>query len=141
MDPIIQLDKPRALRLTSRALRLVEHRDRSGLLLGEMLITHTSAASAAWLLWACLIHDDEDFQRRREPSFSVDDVCDWLDEHWFKKGKCLKDLTPLFTATVIASGLFSQEPPGKASPETGSGSPGSGAVVSAPSVSEGGSSG
>ena len=137
----ITLDKPYALKLTTRALRFVEHRDQSGLLLGQMLIECMSAASAAWFLYACLLHNDDQFMAGRAPDLQVDDVCDLLDEHWFKKGKTLKDLVmAYFGQAVVEAGLFSPAPPGKASPETGPGSPGSGAADSAPSASVGGSS-
>jgi hypothetical protein len=124
VEPVIQLDRPRALKFSTRALRLVEQR--SGRILGELLITHLSIGSAVWLLWGALIHADDAFRRRQEPSLTVDDVCDLLDEHWFAKGKTLKELGPFFSEAVVQAGLFSRDDPGKAPPETGTSSPVSG---------------
>jgi len=130
MEPTISLGgaKPRALRYTSRALRLVEQR--SGRILGELLITHASIGSAVWLLWGALLHEDEAFLRRADPELSVDDVADLLDEHWFCAGKTLKDLAPYFTEAVVQAGLFSRgNTEGKATPDSGTGSPGSGSAT------------
>jgi len=135
VEPTIHLDRKRTMRYGSRALRLVE--ERSGHILGELLITHASAASATWLLWGALLHEDEAFRQRLEPKLSIDDVCDLLDEYWFGRGKTLKDLAPMFAEAVVQAGMFSRE--GKASPETGSGSPGSGKDGSEPSASATGS--
>lgn len=132
MDPVITLDRARTLRYTSRALRLVEQR--SGRLLGELLITHTSIGSAVWLLWGAFLHEDEAFRKRQEPDVSIDAVCDLLDEHWFKKGKTLKDLAPMFAEAVVEAGIFSRGPgEGKAQPETGTASH----VSGSPTGSEG----
>ena len=138
MDPVIQLDQPYALRYTTRAMRLVE--ERSGRSLGELLITHTGVASAAYLLWGGLIHTDEGFRNRQEPQLTIDDVCDLLDEHWFKKGLALKDLAPFFKTATVESGYFTKATEGKDSPETGPGSPGSGASESSTTASVTGSS-
>lgn len=124
MEPTIQLDKVRALRYSSRALRLAEAR--SGQVIGELLISRIGVGSVAWLLWAALIHSDPAFCRRDEPDLTVDDVCDLLDEHWFGKGRTLRELTPFFTEAVLQAGYFTRAPAGKASPETGGGSPVSG---------------
>jgi hypothetical protein len=131
MEPVLPLDRPRALRYTSRALRLVEQR--SGRILGELLITHASIGSAVWLLWGALLHTDPAFQRREEPALTIDDVCDLLDAHWFSQGKALKDLAPYFAEATVAAGIFSRAPDaGKAPPETGVGSPVSGSSVGLP---------
>lgn len=134
MEPVIQLDRARRLKYTSRALRLVE--ERSGHLLGELLISHASVGSVAWLMWGALLHEDVAFTERREPELTIDDVCDLLDEHWFAKGKPLKDLVPFFTEAVVEAGFFTR---GKDSPETEPGSSGSGKPDSGTSVSVPGS--
>lgn len=136
MEPVIQLDKPRTLRYSTRAMRLVE--ERSGRSLGELLITHAGVASAVYLLWGGLIHGDTAFQRRQEPDLTVDDVCDLLDAHWFP-AKTLKDLAPFFAKAAIDSGYFTGAAEGKALPETGAGSPGSGTSASSTSDSVPGS--
>lgn len=124
MEPRIELDRKRLLKYSTRALRLVE--ERSGDVLGELLITKASAASAAWLLWGALIHEDEAFRRRGEPTLTIDDVCDLLDEHWFAKNHTLKELWPYFGEAVVQAGLFSRE--GKAEPEAPNGSSASGSA-------------
>lgn len=131
MDPMIPLGQPRPLRYTTRAMRLVE--ERSGHSLGELIITRVGVASAVYLLWGGLIHSDAAFQKRQEPSLTIDDVCDLLDAHWFPH-KTLKDLSPFFTQAAIQSGYFTGAVEGKAQPETGAGSPGSG--VSEPSTTD-----
>lgn len=132
MEPVIHLDRPRAMRYSSRALRLVEQR--SGRILGELLITHASIGSAVWLLWGALLHDDEAFRRRSEPTLTIDDVCDLLDEHWFKKDKKLTDLATFFAEAVVQAGIFSRAGTGegKAQPETGTGSHVSGSSAGLP---------
>jgi len=139
VDVTIPLDRPRTLRYTTRAMRLVEQR--SGHPLGELLITCVGPASAAWLLWGALIHADEAFQRRQEPDLTIDDVCDLLDTDWFEKGNALKDLWPFFREATVAAGYFSTGATGKDSPETGPGSPGSGDSDSSTSASVPGSNG
>lgn len=123
MEPLIHLDKPRTLRYGSRALRLVEQR--SGRILGELLITHASIGSAVWLLWGALLHEDAAFKARQEPTITIDDVADLLDAHWFPK-HTLKELSPIFAEAVVQAGLFSRSEPGKALPEPGTVSPDSG---------------
>lgn len=126
MEPTIPLDRVRTLKYSTRALRLLEQR--SGRILGELLITYQSVGAASWLLWGALIHDDSAFRDRRvEPELTIDDVCDLLDEHWFGKGKVLKDLGPLFAEAVVQAGMFSRE--GKAQPEAPIGSDASGSPV------------
>jgi hypothetical protein len=137
MDPVIQLDRARTLRYSSRAMRLVE--ERSGHALGELLVTRVGVSAAVHLLWGALIDDDTAFQRRREPELTVDDVCEFLDEHWFPKYS-LKDLWPLFMSAAEASGFFSRGVAGKAAPETVAGSPVSGVNDSSTTDSVGGSS-
>lgn len=125
MEPTLHLDRLRTLKYTTRALRLVEQR--SGRILGELLISYASVGAAAWLLWGALIHDDPQFRQRNEPSLTIDDVCDLLDEHWFGKGKVLKDLGAIFAEAVVQAGMFSRE--GKAPPEASSGSDASGLPI------------
>lgn len=126
MDPVLKLDKDRTLRYTTRAMLLIEQR--SGHTLGELLITKIGISSAVHLLWGALLANDDAFQRRQEPTFAIEDACELLDEHWFQKGKALKDLWPNFMAAALAAGFFTQSEAasGKDSPETGPGSPGSG---------------
>jgi len=113
--PVIRLDRLRTLRYSCRSLRLAE--DGAKKHLGELLITHAGVASAAWLLWGGLIHDDEAFQKRQDPTLTVDDVCDLLDVYWFSQGRTLKELSPLYTEAIVQCGIFSRPPAGKAPPE------------------------
>lgn len=124
MEPVIQLDRPRTLRYSTRALRLVEQR--SGRILGELLITHASIGAAVWLMWGAFLHEDDAFRKRQEPTLTIDDVCELLDAHWFAQGHTLKELGPIFGEAVVQAGLFTRAEPGKAPPETGTGSPDSG---------------
>jgi hypothetical protein len=132
LEPTITLDRVRTLRYTSRALRLVEQR--SGRILGELLITYQSIGAAVWLLWGGLLHEDAEFRERREPTITIDDVCDLLDEYWFKKDRTLKELGPLFAEAVVQAGVFSRagSDEGKAQPETGTASHASGSPTGSP---------
>jgi hypothetical protein len=123
----ITLDRPRAFRYTTRALRLVEERSKRHL--GELLITNASLSSAAWLIWGGLLHVDEGFLRRDEPTLTIDDVCDLLDEHWFKKDKHLTELAPIYAEAVVEAGIFRRDPVGKADPDVSSGFEASGSLT------------
>ena len=127
MDPVIELDKRRTLRYSMRSLLLTV--EGSGKEIGELLITHAGVASSAWLIWGALIHEDAAFQQRQAPGLLIEDVCDWLDEHWLKKGHTVKELEPLYTAAIEAAGLFSKAPVGKAVPEAGPEPPASGSGI------------
>lgn len=113
--PVIELDKRRTLRYTMRSLVLTVKG--SGCEIGELLITRAGVASAAWLIWGALIHEDAAFQKRQAPELLIEDVCDWLDEHWLGKGRTIKELEPLYSAAIQAAGLFEKAPAGKAVPE------------------------
>jgi hypothetical protein len=132
VDPVVRGLGGRDQVLQFSVNALAELEDRSARNIGQLLAQirlNTKAPSFSacrWLVWAGLLHRDEQFLTIGVPAVTPAQIGEQLDA-WLKAGHAIGDLGAAIAAGLERSGLFGERPaPGNAPPEAAPASPTSG---------------